>query len=116
MSGDTLKIQDARGTQLSLDLDLRWWRLPPQTRISFRELKNYRPDPVPDCAWPECGYAAVDVFSCGVSLRHMQIHDELQTALGRRVGRRARFCPRFATGSSEDVNGPARLCGREKER
>lgn len=32
--------------------------------------------------WPEHAYAAVDVFSCGMSLRHQQIRDELQAALG----------------------------------
>lgn len=32
--------------------------------------------------WPEHRYAAVDVFSCGVSLDHAQIRDLTQEALG----------------------------------
>lgn len=31
--------------------------------------------------WPEHGYAAVDVFSCGVSLDHGRIRDAVQEAL-----------------------------------
>ena len=31
--------------------------------------------------WPEHGYAAVDVFSCGVSLDHDRIREETQHAL-----------------------------------
>jgi S-adenosylmethionine decarboxylase len=39
--------------------------------------------------WPEHGYAAVDVFSCGVSLDHALIARRIEIALGaRRVERR----------------------------
>lgn len=34
--------------------------------------------------WPEHGYAAVDVFSCGVSLNHARIRDETHLALSAR--------------------------------
>jgi S-adenosylmethionine decarboxylase proenzyme len=40
--------------------------------------------------WPEYGYAAVDVFSCGVTLRHEIIRDHLARILGStRVEQRA---------------------------
>src|SRR3954464_2593978 len=32
--------------------------------------------------WPEHGYAAVDVFSCGVSLDHALISEHIKSALG----------------------------------
>ncbi len=40
--------------------------------------------------WPEFGYAAVDVFSCGVSLRHEIIREQLASVLdSKRVEQRA---------------------------
>ena len=40
--------------------------------------------------WPEFGYAAVDVFSCGVTLRHEMIRDHLARILqAKRVEQRA---------------------------
>jgi len=40
--------------------------------------------------WPEFGYAAVDVFSCGVTLRHEIIRDHLARILeSKRVEQRA---------------------------
>jgi S-adenosylmethionine decarboxylase proenzyme len=40
--------------------------------------------------WPEFGYAAVDVFSCGVTLRHEMIRDHLARILqAARVEQRA---------------------------
>lgn len=34
--------------------------------------------------WPEHGYAAVDVFTCGASIQHQEIIDGLKTGFGAR--------------------------------